>query len=675
MTILTAANLGQSFGAFDLFSGLSVSIPNDGKIGLVGPNGVGKTTLLLILAGLSPATHGTVQRAKGARLGYLPQESARAFTGRDHTVYEEMLTVFESLRRDEARLRDMEAEMANGQLSDDLLAKYGAAQEQFELAGGYDYEVRLRQVLQGLGFGRDDWDLPLAHLSGGQKTRALLARLLLEKPDLLILDEPTNHLDVAAIEWLENTLRAWDGAILVVSHDRYFLDKVINTVWEMRATRIESYRGNYSSYVEQRQARWEQRGQQYEQIIERLEKELDYIRRNIAGQRTQQAKGKLSRISRELDAMERGGIEAVEGKKWSQVADEIGASRLGMSVAEAAAAINRLKEPDGRPPTFNVTLRSGQRSGEIVLRTHELQVGYPGTPLFQAEDVELHRLECAAVLGPNGTGKTTFLRTILGHHPPLQGEVRLGASLQIGYFAQAHEGLMPENRVVDELMRHHVMDMSEARHYLAQYLFTADDVFKPVHTLSGGERGRLALAILALEGANFLLLDEPTNHLDIPAQEMLQSVLEQFQGTILLVSHDRYLIDRLATQIWHLDDGVLEVFHGSYADFVAERERQAELVKAARADRQAAARRDIDAQQAAEYAQRRRAERLVEVEAAIHELETERERLHQRLAEVTAAEAFDKIQSLTVEHAAVEQALEDLLQEWENLAREQTLAG
>ncbi|MGD2049233.1 MAG: ABC-F family ATP-binding cassette domain-containing protein, partial [Chloroflexota bacterium] len=610
MAILTASNLGQSFGAADVFDNISLSIPNDAKIGLVGPNGVGKTTLLLILAGATKPDSGTIHRARNKRIGYLPQEAAQAFNGGEKSVYDEMLSVFSELREEEIRLREMEEEMAGGRVSDEFMSQYGAALEQFELSGGYEYEVRTKQVLEGLGFDEEDRGLRLDHLSGGQKTRALLARLLLEKPDLLILDEPTNHLDVAAIEWLESNLKAWEGAVLMVSHDRYFLDRVVNTIWEMSSYQIEVYHGNYSAYVNQREERWAERQQIFDDQKERLEKELDYIRRNIAGQRTQMAKGKLSRISRELDALQRSGTESIQGKSWSQISNEIGGSRRRpMDVAEAAEAIKELQKPDGSQRSFTVEMRTTQRSGKIVIRTSNLTVGYPDKPLFTAEDLELHRLECAALIGPNGTGKTTFLKTILGKMQPLAGQIRLGASLEIGYFAQAHEGLNPDNRVIDELIRHHEMLVHEARNYLAQYLFQGDDVFKRVESLSGGERGRLALAILALEGANFLLLDEPTNHLDLPAQEMLQSVLEGFEGTILLVTHDRYLVDRLATQLWLLDDGHLRVFKGPYQEYVAERERQDSLNKEAASKEQDDYRQRKTEARAREYAERDRVAR------------------------------------------------------------------
>nr|MBA2389026.1 ABC-F family ATP-binding cassette domain-containing protein [Geodermatophilaceae bacterium] len=441
MSILNLSNLSQAFGAFDVFLGLSASVANDAKIGLVGPNGIGKTTLLRVITGLSEPTTGGVHLARGARLGYLRQEAVQAFAGLDHSLYEEMLTVFAETRAQETRLRDMEETMARGEMPDALWEAYGKAQEQFELAGGYEYELRIRQTLQGLGFQTPHWEMPLHHLSGGQMTRALLARLLLEKPDLLILDEPTNHLDVEAVEWLETTLRAWEGALLIVSHDRYFLDNVVNRIWEMSRASIEVYRGNYTAYVQQRQARWERGQQLWEAEKERLERELEFIRRNIAGQNTDQATGRLKRLSRELVAIDQLGFMAVQGRSWSEISSELGAKGGNLNVSEAGQMLRQLQPPVGRPPRLNIRLQASKRGGEIVLRTRDLLVGYPGNPLFDADDIELHRGEVAALIGPNGAGKTTFLRTVLEHRVPLRGEARLGANLHIGYFAQAHDGL------------------------------------------------------------------------------------------------------------------------------------------------------------------------------------------------------------------------------------------
>jgi len=674
MAILTTTNLAQSFGAFDLFSGVSVSIPKDGKIGLVGPNGIGKTTFLRILAGLASPGNGRVHMAKGTRLGYLRQESAEAFAGRTHTVFDELLLVFRELRADEARLRRMEDEMAVHP-SDELLADYSHLQTAFEQAGGYEYEQRIKQVLTGLGFDAQSSQLPLPHLSGGQKTRVLLARLLLEKPDLLILDEPTNHLDIEAIEWLEGALKIWEGAVLLVSHDRYFLDKAVNTIWEMDRSGIDVYRGNYTAYTRQREARWQRRQIEFDDLIQRLEKEVDYIRRNIAGQRTQMAQGKLSRLSREVAAIHSGGLGVLadlRSKGWMQVKEMYGLDIVAANIGELHQQVKAL-QPPRRQPRVNMQIQASHRSGELVLRTVDLEVGYPGTPLFTADDIELRRQECAALIGANGTGKTTFLKTILTQLPPLAGEVKLGASLQVGYFSQAHEGLNPENRVLDELLTHQEMMLGEARSYLARYLFRGDDVYKRISTLSGGERGRLALAILALQQANFLLLDEPTNHLDIPAQETLQAALEDFQGTILMVTHDRYLVDHLATQVWELEGARLRVHSGGYQSYLAQRERETAAAKeSAAATRKEAkqSRQPENGRTLSKNEQRKRAEAIARIEADIHALETRLETLTKAMETAAQSESFDKIQAISLEYAAAEVTLEELLEKWETMAHE-----
>jgi ATP-binding cassette subfamily F protein 3 len=668
---LTASNVGRSFGPHDVFSGVTVSVPDSAKIGLVGPNGVGKTTLLNIFAGISRPDSGQIHIARSVRLGFLTQESADAFSGRTHSVYEEMLTVFDALRGMAEELRTIEATLAEQPDSEQLLAQYSALQERFELDGGYQYELRIKQVLTGLGFTEESWRQPLDQLSGGQKTRALLARLLLEQPDLLILDEPTNHLDVAAIEWLEGALRTWEGAVVLVSHDRYFLDRVVNTIWEMSPGGIEVYRGNYSAYVQQREDRWDLKNKQFDALKERIDKEMDFIRRNIAGQRTQMAQGKLSRLAREIEAIHAGGLEvlpALKSKGWLQVQTEYGlAMRPASTVAELQLRINALRPPV-RPPSLQVSMLPAHRSGNIVLRTQDLQVGFPDHPLFMAEDIELHRLECAGLIGPNGVGKTTFLRTILGEMPPLAGTVELGASLKVGYFAQTRESLQADNTVLDEFLRHQPMPISEARNFLARYLFRGDEVLNRVGTLSGGEQARLALAILVLEEANFLLLDEPTNHLDIPAQETLQAALEAFEGTILLVSHDRYLINRLATQIWDLRAGQLRVYEGGYESYLVQRNEQAAIKRTAEEQESGAAPNGRSATPAATLSKNERRlleERIQQLEEAIHARELALVTITEALQEATQAQALDEIRRLSDEYAAKEAALATLMAKWE----------
>ncbi len=672
MALLSCTNIGLSFGDFDLFGGVSASIPHGGKVGLVGPNGIGKTTLLRILAGLTPPSAGQVHIARGARLGYLRQEAMEAFAGQHNTVYQEMLSVFAGLREQEARLRRLEVQMAEGSFDEALFETYSAAQAQFETSGGYGYDLRIQQVLTGLGFSRADWELPLNLLSGGQKTRALLARLLLEAPDLLILDEPTNHLDIQAVEWLENTLRTWQGAILIVSHDRYFLDRVIDTLWEMSRHGLELYRGNYSHYLTQREERWAFRQQQFDTVQERFLKELDYIKRNIARDATKNmAVGRLKRLIREVKMVEVGGVEALTGQSWARARSEFDISGSKWEVPDVEAAIKALPRPSNRVKALNMRLAADHRSGNIVLRSEQLEIGYPGKLLFEAEDIELRRLECAALIGPNGSGKTTFLRTLLGQIEPLAGMLQLGASLKVGYFAQAHDELNPDKTVLAELMERAGLLPGEARNYLGRFLFSADDVFKPIHLLSGGERGRLALAILSLQGANFLLLDEPTNHLDIPSQEVLQEALEAFDGTILMVSHDRYLVDRLATQVWELRAGRLRVYSGNYQAYLAVRDQEQATDRATaaleRAQERVTAANGQMPPAVSKNEQRRREQARQALENQIHDAERQLEALSTELQTASAYQDFPRIQAATRAYAETKERIDELLDAWEKL--------
>ncbi|MDA0245168.1 MAG: ABC-F family ATP-binding cassette domain-containing protein [Chloroflexi bacterium] len=569
MSLLSTHHLSHAYGENDLIVDLSLRIEAGERIGMVGPNGVGKTTLLLILSGLLKPDEGEIARQADLTLGYLRQEAVLTFAGQENTIYQEMLSVFAHLAEQEKRLQELEAAMSGGELGEAVLEEYGRLQHAYEADGGYEYHINIKRVLLGLGFDEESWETPLSHLSGGQKTRLLLGRLLLEKPSLLILDEPTNHLDEAAVRWLETTLKGWAGALLIVSHDRYFLDKVVNRVWEMLPGQVRSYKGNYSGYVAQRQADFERELAMWTAEKERLDKELDFIRKNIAGGNSDMAKGRLKRLTRDITLLEEVGVQEMQSKSWL----ELGGRVRTLSANEAAVRLRDLTAPTTTYPTLNIKLKSQQRSGRLVLRTGRLTIGYPDTPLFQTGRIQLERRDCAALIGPNGSGKSTLLRTLLGQIPPLSGELELGENVQVGYFAQGHEQLNPAKRVLDEVLAVRPTSEQEARRYLAQYLFKAQDVFKRVGDLSGGERGRLALALLAATGANFLLLDEPTNHLDIPSQEVLQAVLEKFDGTILLVSHDRYLVNQLATQIWSLEaDGQLHIFEGTYEEFVAWRD-------------------------------------------------------------------------------------------------------
>ncbi len=668
MSLLTASRLAKSFGPVDLFRGIALQVPPRARIALVGPNGVGKTTLLRILIGEEPPSGGKVQRARGLTIGYLPQEAS--FEA-GHTLRDECLGAFAEVRRLEEELHALNAALQRSPEDASLLERYGALQHRFEHLGGYTYETEIRRVLTGLGFREREFSMPLAQLSGGQRTRARLARLLLAKPALLVLDEPTNHLDIAAVEWLESYLNQWEGAVLLVSHDRYFIDKVCTTIWEMRPNGLETYRGNYTAYLQQREQRWALRRERVQAEMARLEQEIAYIRRNIAGQNVSQARGKLKRVSRLIEAIEQIGFEAVLDRQWGQVSQQVHISTSTMSVDEAQRRLRALRLPGDSTPPIHLELRPRQRSGNIILRTQDLLVGYPGNPLIRIPDLELRRLECAAIIGPNGAGKTTFLKTILGQLEPLEGRAHLGASLRIGYFAQAHEGLHPGDTLMQAIERvaPHMLP-AEIRSYLGRYHFRGDDAFKTVSMLSGGERGRLALAQLALSGANLLLLDEPSNHLDIPSQEILQSVLEAYRGTILLVSHDRYLIDALATQIWEVAAGKLRLFEGNYRRYQEARAETPPLEAAPVMEKKSAPSGEYRARRRArnreQAAARRRQEELARLEEEIAALEARLQALSAQLESPPADP--EALRSLGETYTAAQAQLENLYARWEQIA-------
>jgi ATP-binding cassette subfamily F protein 3 len=632
MSIIVAERLSKSYDPDDIFWDVSCSVARGDRIALVGRNGTGKTTLLRILAGLAQPTTGRVHRAKGLSIGFLPQG---AELDGDGTLWQEMMIAFEDLRALEARLQALEQEMADPARAEAVLERYAPLRDQFEARGGYTYEDQTKHVLMGLGFSPEEQDMPVAHLSGGQKTRAYLARLLLESPDLLLLDEPTNHLDLQAIEWLEGYLNVWEGTVVLVAHDRYFMDRVVSKVWELTFGSLETYAGNYSHFVQQRAERYERRLKEYRAQQAFIAKEEDYIRRYMAGQRSSQAKGRLKRLER----------------------------------FKRDQALHQPRQQQ----TIKVSFQTPLRSGDKVFWSQDLVVGYEADdPLFKCPDLDLRRGECVALLGPNGSGKTTFLKTLLGEVDPLSGYARLGASLKIGYFAQVHTGLDPGQTVLDTILETKNLPVGEARSFLARFLFTGDDVFKLISELSGGERSRVALARLVLQRANFLLLDEPTNHFDIPSQEVLEEVLDDFPGTILLVTHDRYLVDQLASQLWILrpEDERLEVFPGPWAEYRVAREREIEVSEEQEAkekwteDQRQARREEQRARREAEE----REQRVVELEEEIHDLERQLEALQEEITQATDARAAMRLSELGTLYGEVENQLQERVEEWAALA-------
>lgn len=628
MSVLKATQVTKFYGPDEIFSSITAEIPPRARVALVGPNGAGKTSLVQIFIGEELPTEGRISTAKGANLAYLSQHPE--LLG-NHTLWDEALAAVADLQKMEQRLGELALQMSE---SDEAVEAYGKLQERFERRGGYDYETRIKMVLSGVGFSEDQYQMPLTQLSGGQKTRAVLARLLLEQPDLLILDEPTNHLDIYAVEWLEGFLKDYDGAVLAISHDRRFIDNFADTVWELEFKRMEIYRGNYTHYMQQREERRERLQKEYEQQQEFIAKEMDYIRKHMGSRWTAQAKGRLKK----LQTMQKRG-KIIEGG------------------------------PRDRK-TMNLQIEADARSGDKVVMTQNLAVGYDD-PLCTVPDLTLWRGETAAIIGPNGAGKSTLLKTLVGTLDPLSGNAKLGAQVEIGYFAQAHEGLNPNKSVLDVIMEAGGMGIAEARNFLGAYLFSGDDVFRPIGSLSGGERGRVALAQLSLQGANLLLLDEPTNHLDIDSQEILQAVVEGFNGTVLLVSHDRYLIDALATQIWAItSEQSLEVYNGNYQQYMALRRQRAEAA-AATADQTNGNGR----KQAAQYKQKVRGMNPYQLKKHVAKLETQIAQLEEKLEEIStqlgsASEAGNaaRVQELGVAYAQTENDLEAAMDDWAELA-------
>ncbi len=624
-TILSARNLSKRYGAVEIFHGLTVHIRAGQRIALVGVNGAGKSTLLRILAGLEEPDEGEVVRARGLQIAYLSQELDLQLRG---PLFEQARRAFPHLQTLEAQLRALEAAMASCSAEEwpVLSERYAALQTRFEAAGGYDYERMIAETLQGLGFTPDQFERPAETLSGGERTRMALALVLLQQPDLLLLDEPTNHLDIQAIEWLEDHLQRFPGAVVAISHDRRFLDRMATHTWDLDFGALEEYPGNYSRFLSLKAERLERRRLEYEAQQAFIAHEQAFIRRYGAGQRAREARGREKKLAR----------------------------------------LERLERPqEHRRLQLSLTVTS--RSGERVLATEPLAIGLPGhpRPLFTCPELEVRRQERVAIVGPNGCGKTTFLRTLLGEIPPFAGRVVLGQGVIPGYLPQTHTWMDPEQTILEAVRQVCPMGEGRARHLLGRLLFSGDEVYKRLGELSGGERSRVALARLTLTAANLLLLDEPTNHLDIPAREALERVLGDYPGTILLVSHDRALIDALATQVWVIAEGQLTPYPGNYSDYLAARQAEEKPVaphKARPAPRARGAE-DLRARQ-----KRAQAARLQALEAEIEALEEQTKSLEADMARASEERQVGRLMELSRTYEETRKRLACLYEEWEELA-------
>jgi ATP-binding cassette subfamily F protein 3 len=631
MALIATEDLWHRYGAEVIFEKVSVGVQRGDRIGLVGLNGSGKSTLLRILAGLQEPTGGRVLRARSVRVGYLPQEPLLESTA---TLFEEMLSAFERLREQEHTLHQLEQMLSCGNPSAELLQRYDELLEEFRQGGGYEYRHRIHQVLKGMGF--SDEHQPIAQLSGGQRARAALAKVLLQEPDVLLLDEPTNHLDIEALEWLEEYLSHWKGAFIIVSHDRYFLDKLVNKIWELEFGRLYEYPGNYSRYRALRAERLERQWKLYEEQQEFIKRSEEFIRRNIAG----------------------GDFRASQAQARQKMLEKL----------------ERIPKPIV-PKRMHLWMDVKSPSGERVLRAKDLVIGYPGVPLVRCKNLSVQRGERVALLGPNGSGKSTLLRTIAGGLMPLEGTLELGEGVEIAYFRQSQTELDdPDKTVLDVMISNGKMTISEARDFLGKFLFSGDEVFKKLSELSGGERSRLALAQLARLGGNLLLLDEPTNHLDIDSREVLQEALGEYRGTLILASHDRALIQAIATQIWEIHEGELRVYAGNYERYRAQRQTSSGLYAfAGQWPAKMNVKRSLSPGKEQRLRERQRA-KLAAREAALMNAITQLEHEIAQIERAMETASYDgdhqKLRELTALYRQKRQELEQLSEEWAQAAEE-----
>ncbi|MBW4081432.1 ABC-F family ATP-binding cassette domain-containing protein [Paenibacillus sp. S150] len=650
--LLQATGITKSYGIQSVLDGISLQVNEKERVGLVGVNGAGKSTFLQILAGEMSFDSGQIHKSRETTIGYLAQNSGLQS---DKTIQEEMLAVFAPLIEAEAELRQLEADIADPRLADDskryeeLLERYAIRSDWFKDHGGYEMNTRIRSVLHGMGFGGFPPDTPIATLSGGQKTRLALARILLQAPDLLMLDEPTNHLDIETLTWLEDYLRSYAGGILVVSHDRYFLDRLVTAIVEIERHRSRRYTGNYSRYMDLKAAEYEIRLKQYEKQQDEISRMEEFVQRNIV--RASTTKRAQSR-RKTLDKLE------------------------------------RIDRPLGDMKKASFSFEPDFMSGKEVLQVQNVAVAFSeeAAPLFRNASFELRRGETAALIGPNGIGKSTLLQCLTGTREPSAGTVNWGTKVKIAYYDQEQTRLNPRNTVLEELWSEYPMlEEARIRTILGNFLFSGEDVLKKVAALSGGEKARVALSKLMLRGANMLILDEPTNHLDLVSREVLESALIDFEGTLLFISHDRYFLNKMAERVLELHPGGIDQYLGNYDDYIEKKQEleaialeEAELASAKgaktagsgafTADKGTAL--SYEAEKQAKREERNRQRRISELEENIAGLEEAIARIE---IEMTKPEVFQDYMALQEHEGDLKlkkEQLGNLFSEWENLADE-----
>ena len=632
MIILQANKIERSFAGELLFDDINLQVDERDRIALVGKNGAGKSTLLKILVGEEEPTSGEINKKKDISLSYLAQDSR--FES-ENTIYEEMLHVFDELRRTEKQLRQMELEMGekSGEDLDKLMADYDRLSENFRQAGGFTYEADIRAILNGFKFDETMWQMKIAELSGGQNTRLALAKMLLEKPNLLVLDEPTNHLDIETIAWLENYLVNYSGALIIVSHDRYFLDKVATVTLDLTKHSLDRYVGNYSRFVELKEQKLATEAKNYEKQQKEIAALEDFVNRNLVRAST---------------------------------------TKRAQSRRKQLEKIERLDKPEAGKKAANMTFHSEKTSGNVVLTVENAAIGYDGEILSEPINLDLRKMNAVAIVGPNGIGKSTFIKSIVNQIPFIKGEKRFGANVEVGYYDQTQSKLTPSNTVLDELWNDFKLTPEvEIRNRLGAFLFSGDDVKKSVGILSGGEKARLLLAKLSMENNNFLILDEPTNHLDIDSKEVLENALIDFDGTLLFVSHDRYFINRVATHVLELSENGSTLYLGDY-DYYVEKKAEVETIQTEEAStsnqaKEASPANDYQAQKESQKEVRKLMRQIESLEAEIEELENKSQAISERMLETNDTE---KLMELQAELDKISHRQEEAMLEWEELSEQ-----
>ncbi|MCS0674788.1 ABC-F family ATP-binding cassette domain-containing protein [Cytobacillus firmus] len=638
MILLQVNQLAKNFGADPILTNIKLEVQTRDRIALVGRNGAGKSTLLKIIAGQMTYDSGEIIKPKEVTIGYLAQNTGLES---ELSIWDEMLTVFSHLQKQEKQLRSLEEQMAdpdvlsNSNAYERILKEYDKLQVDFKENGGYQYEADIRSILHGLNFSSFGYDTKISSLSGGQRTRMALGKLLLTKPDILILDEPTNHLDIETLSWLEQYLQGYNGAILIVSHDRYFLDKVVSQVYEISRRQIRKYPGNYSSYLDQKAANFEREMKQFEKQQEEIAKLQDFIQRNLArASTTKRAQSRRKQLAR-MDVMDR------------PLGDEKSAS-FGFDIE--------------------------RQSGNEVLNIHSLAIGYEEI-VSENISLRLARGDSIALVGPNGIGKSTLLKTIIKKISSFTGEIQYGSNVTIGYYDQEQAELTSNKRVLNELWDEYPLKPEkEIRTILGNFLFSGDDVLKTVSTLSGGEKARLALAKLMMQKANFLILDEPTNHLDLDSKEILENALIDYPGTILFVSHDRYFINRITTKVVELSSIGSTEYLGDYDYYVEKKQEQEELLALNEQDQSTASqpvkqdKNNYQQDKEAKKLERQRKRRMEEIEEQIEALEKVIDMNDQLLCDPNVYQDHEKVMGITNETDQAKAKLEELMEEWTLLA-------